>query len=87
MMDEKKKNMYFRDTSTQSLLSRISASVSGCTAENGHFFTHHGDIIQYTVRCAGMPKYKTEETLMAAHAVSYDRVRGRYCVLLSHHRR
>lgn len=48
---------------------------------------NHGGIIQYTVHCAGMPKYKTEETIMATYAVGYDCVCGRYRVLLSHHRR
>lgn len=50
-------------------------------------FTHHGDFIQCSVHCARMSEYKTEETVMAAHAVGHDRVCSRHRVLLSHHRR
>lgn len=79
------KNICFRYTSAKSLLRRISAS---CTVLIESFFSiNHGDFIQYTVCCAGMSKYKTEETVVAAHAVGHDCVCGRYCVLLSHHRR
>lgn len=77
--------MYFRDTSTKSLLRRISASAAFFKRRG--IFYKDGDIIQYTVCCAGMSKYKTEETVMAAHALGYDCVRDRYCVLLSHHGR
>lgn len=78
--------MYFRYTSSN-LLGRISVSVSSYPAVIKTFPVNNGDVIQYTVFCAGMPEYKTEETVMAAHAVGHDCVRGRYSVLLSHHRR
>lgn len=49
------KEMYFRDTSTKSLCRRSSSSDSSCIVVRGNIYTDHGDIIQYTVCCAGVP--------------------------------